>query len=85
MYNLVTHHSERKVADTFHRAMFSVMLLRCLKKLGYFGEEVKEKENNPDETEVFTGDELYIAELLFHFLELMQFNSHEVAQVSHIR
>ena len=68
--------------DTFHRSLFVVMMLRCLKKLGYFGEEVKSKANNEEEIEVFTEDEIYIATLLCHFLELMQFNSHEVAQVS---
>ena len=52
-----------------------------MKKLGYFGAEIKEKSNDPDEPEVFTEDEIYIAKLLCHFLELMQFNSHEVAQV----
>ena len=81
LYNLVTHHSERKVGDTFHRTMFIVMMVRCLKKLGYFGEEVKEKANNTEEPEVFSETEIYIAGLLCHFLELMQFNSHEVAQV----
>ena len=69
------------MGDTFHRSLFVVMMLRCLKKLGYFGEEIKEKSNDPDEPEVFTEDEIYIAKLLCHFLELMQFNSHEVAQV----
>ena len=68
--------------DTFHRSMFVVMMLRCLKKLGYFGEEIKSKANNEEEPEVFTEDEIYIATLLCHFLELMQFNSHEVAQVT---
>ena len=67
--------------DTFHRSMFVVMMLRCLKKLGYFGEDVKERANNEEEAEVMTEDEIYIATLLCHFLELMQFNSHEVAQV----
>ena len=82
LYNLVTHHSERKVGDTFHRSMFAVMMLRCLKKLGYFGEEVKELANNSEEPETFNEDEIYICTLLCHFLELMQFNSHEVAQVN---
>lgn len=51
---------------------------RCLKKFGYFG---------PDRTDIspegdnLTEDELYIGYLLNHFLESLQFNSHEVAQV----
>ena len=81
LYNLVTHHSERKVGDTFHRSMFAVMMLRCLKKLGYFGDAVMKKANNPEEVEFLSDDEVYIAKLIHHFLESMQFNSHEVAQV----
>jgi len=80
LYNLCTHRDQRKMNDIFHRAMFVVMMLRCLKKLGYFGEDVKEKANSEDETEVFTDDEIYIGTLLCHFLESMQFNAHEVAQ-----
>ena len=50
LYNLVTHHEERKFGDIFHRSMFSVMLLRCLKRHGYFG---------PDRTDVTpAGDSL---------------------------
>ena len=77
LYNLVTHHGERKFGDVFHRSMFSVMLLRCLKRHGYFG---------PDRTDVtpdadsLSDDELFIGHLLNHFLEVLQFNSHEVRQ-----
>ncbi len=28
LYNLVTHHAERKTGDIFHRAMLAVMMLR---------------------------------------------------------
>ena len=50
LYNLVTHHGERKFGDIFHRSMFSVMLLRCLKRHGYFG---------PDRADVTpAGDDL---------------------------
>lgn len=77
IYNLVTHHSERKMNDLFHRAMFSIMLVKCLKKTGYFGEEVKER---ADEDDQLSDDEIYICTLLSHFLEVYQFNTHEVAQ-----
>merc|ERR1719419_1048890 len=69
-FNLVSHHSERKTGDMFHRAMFSIFLLRCLKSQGYFP---KSDEN------VLSEDELYIGGLIYHFLEVLQFNSHEVA------
>ena len=35
-YNLVNHHERRKMGDIFHRAMFTVFLLRCLQSQGYF-------------------------------------------------
>ena len=73
LYNLVTHHSERKVGDIFHRAMLTVMLLRCMKKYGYFGPDAKD--------ELLTEDECYVGTILNHFLEVNQFNAHEVAQV----
>jgi tetratricopeptide (TPR) repeat protein len=72
-FNLVTHHSERKVGDIFHRAMLTVMFLRCMKKYGYFGPEAQD--------EVLTDDECFVASILCHFLEVNQFNAHEVAQV----
>ena len=77
LYNLVTHHSERKIGDVFHRSMFSVMLLRCLKKEGYFGDDRKDLDPDGDN---LTEDECYIGVLLNHFLSVLQFNSHEVAQ-----
>jgi len=70
-FNLVSHHSERTTGDMFHRAMFSVFLLRCLKSQGYFPDS-KEK--------VITDQEAYICRLMYHFLEVLQFNAHEVAQ-----
>ena len=72
-FNLVSHSSERKPGDIFHRAMLTVMLLRCLKKYGYFGENAKE--------DVLTDDECFVGTVLSHFLEVNQFNAHEVAQV----
>jgi len=70
-FNLVSHHSERKTADMFHRAMFSVFLLRCLQTQGFFPDPPSDKA---------TEDEVLIGTVLFHFLEVLQFNAHEVAQ-----
>merc|ERR1712156_861302 len=60
-FNLVTHRAERKAGDVFHRAMLAVMLLRCMKKYGYFGPDTKD--------DVLTDDECYIGFVLNHFLE----------------
>ena len=81
LFNLVTHHSERIVGDRFHRSMCAVMMLRCLKRVGYFGDDVMKRVNTPEEEDVLSDEEVYIAELLYHFLEVMQFNAHDVAQV----
>ena len=35
MFNLVSHHEERNVGDVFHRAMFSIMMLRYPKYRGW--------------------------------------------------
>jgi len=70
-YNLVNHHDQRKMGDIFHRAMFTVFLLRCLQSQGYFPEPAQDQ---------LTEDELFIGGLLMHFMELLQFNAHEVAQ-----
>ena len=70
-YNLVNHHDQRKMGDIFHRAMFTVFLLRCLQSQGYFPEPAQDQ---------LTEDEVFIGTLLMHFMELLQFNAHEVAQ-----
>ena len=75
-FNLVNHHEERKIGDIFHRAMFTVFLLRCLQSQGYFPTPPSEK---------LSDDEVYIGTLLMHFLELLQFNAHEVAQFEMVR
>ena len=59
------------MGDIFHRAMFTVFLLRCLQSQGYFPEPAQDQ---------LTEDELFIGGLLMHFMELLQFNAHEVAQ-----
>ena len=57
-------------------------MLRCLKKLGYFGTEAAATmaESGDQENDVLSDDEAFIGGLLFHFLEVLQFNAHEVAQ-----
>ena len=71
-FNLVTHSGERKAGDVFHRAMLTVMMMRCMKKYGYFGPDAKD--------DILTEDECFVGTILNHFLEAGQFNAHEVAQ-----
>ena len=74
VFNLVTHHEQMSSTENFHRATFAIFLLRCLESQGYFG-------SKPSTSSELTGDQLLVARLLFHFLELLQFNTHEVAQL----
>ena len=75
VFNLVTHHERMSSTENFHRATFAIFLLRCLDSQGYFGPS-----SNLSSSDL-TGEKLLIARLLFHFLELLQFNTHEVAQL----
>ena len=75
IFNLVSHHEKMSSTENFHRATFAIFLLRCLDSQGYFGSSSQKS------TSELTGDKLLIARLLFHFLELLQFNTHEVAQL----
>ncbi len=55
-----------------------MFIRRCLKKQGYFGPD--RRDVSPDCADPLTEDELFVSTLLYHFLEVLQFNSHEVAQ-----
>lgn len=51
----------------------ALFLLNCLKIGGYFGENKREKN--------LSQNEIFIAELLLHHLQISQFNSHEVSEL----
>ena len=53
---------------------------RVLKSQGYFGPD---RTDLDPETDDLSEDEAFIGRLLFHFLSVLQFNSHEVAQVEY--
>ncbi|XP_011314323.1 SET and MYND domain-containing protein 4 [Fopius arisanus] len=77
-YSMVTHESERTQEDLFHRAYMAAWLLRVLKKSCYLPEEVK--------TQDLAGcplseDEEFFGGLLFHHLQLLQFNTHEISEL----
>ncbi|XP_066591928.1 SET and MYND domain-containing protein 4-like [Prorops nasuta] len=78
-YSLVTHEDERTPEDIFHRAFMASWLLRLLKRSSYLPEEMK----TPDSADTtFSEVELFFGELLFHHLQLMQFNSHEISELT---
>ena len=74
VFHLVTHHERMSSVENFHRAVFAIFLLRCLQSQGYFS-------GSAEGADQLTKDHLVIAKLLFHFLEVLQFNTHEVAQL----
>lgn len=71
----VTHEDKRLPEDIFHRACMAAWLFRLLKSSDYLPENVKTADSP---TSRLSDEELFIAGLLLHNLELLQFNSHEV-------
>ncbi|XP_076660578.1 protein-lysine N-methyltransferase SMYD4 [Halictus rubicundus] len=78
-YGLITHEQERTVEDLLHRTYIATWLLRLLKKGPYFPEAVK----TPDTVESKPSEgELYIGGLILHSLMLLQFNAHEISELT---
>lgn len=71
----VTHEDKRLAEDIFHRAYMAAWLLRLLKIGHYIPDNVKTIDSVESK---LSNEELFIAELLLHNLQLLQFNSHEV-------
>ncbi|XP_035734855.1 SET and MYND domain-containing protein 4-like [Vespa mandarinia] len=78
-YDLVTHEDERSNEDIFHRAYIAAWLLRLMKTTTY----LSDKDKTPDSAESnLSKAELLVAELLLHHLQLLQFNSHEISELT---
>ncbi|KZC10665.1 SET and MYND domain-containing protein 4 [Dufourea novaeangliae] len=78
-YGMITHENERTTKDLFHRTYIAMWLLRLLKKGPYFPENVK----TPDTVEAKPSEgELYIGGLILHSLMLLQFNAHEISELT---
>lgn len=72
---IVTHEDKRLPEDLFHRAYMAAWLFRLLKTSEYLPENMKTADTAHNK---LSDEELFIAELLLHNLQLLQFNSHEV-------
>lgn len=70
LYNLCTNAEKRSSGDFLQRSLMAGFLLRCLQKSGYFGEE--------NRTVVPTQKEFLIGEMLLRYLQILQFNAHEI-------
>ncbi|CAK9832011.1 SET and MYND domain-containing protein 4 [Anthophora retusa] len=72
-YDLVMHEKRRTAADFFQRSLMAVFLLKCLQRVGFFGQSTG---TTVDETP--SEQEIAVASLLLKHLQLLQFNAHEV-------
>ncbi|XP_068205929.1 SET and MYND domain-containing protein 4-like isoform X2 [Palaemon carinicauda] len=82
LYNLVCHSERRTSEDYFHRVVMVVFMVKALKKTKYF-EDKGTGINYPllkEEGDTISETEAYVGSLLMHFLEIVQFNSHEVSE-----
>ncbi|XP_012257200.2 SET and MYND domain-containing protein 4 [Athalia rosae] len=78
LHGLVTHEDERMPDDLFHRAYMAGWLLRLLKRSSYFPEEI----NSPDIAEAqLSPEEIFVAGLILHNIQLLQFNAHEISEL----
>ncbi|XP_034945722.1 SET and MYND domain-containing protein 4-like [Chelonus insularis] len=81
LWSMVTHESERTDDDMFHRTYMAAWLLRLIKSSPYLPGESKTL--YPDVP--LSEDELFIADLLLHHLQLLQFNGHEISELARPR
>lgn len=63
----------RSDEDFFKRCLMSTFLLRCLQKAEFFGRRLTESAEP-------TAKEMEIGELLFGYLQALQFNAHEICE-----
>ncbi|XP_050719553.1 SET and MYND domain-containing protein 4-like isoform X3 [Eriocheir sinensis] len=74
LYQLVCHSQHRTPEDLFHRCIMIVFLLKALKKTKYFEGKDGGSGDKVSDVEVFAGS------LLLRFLQIVQFNAHEVSE-----
>ncbi|KAK2584344.1 hypothetical protein KPH14_006734 [Odynerus spinipes] len=78
-YNLVSHEDRRSTEDIFHRTYIAAWLFRLVKTSKY----LPDSDKTPDSAEGKLSEaELFVAELLLHSLQLLQFNSHEISELT---
>lgn len=74
LYHLVCHSQFRTAEDLFHRCIMIVFLIKALKKTKYFDGKGTSSGDKVNDVEVFIGS------LLLRFLQIVQFNAHEVSE-----
>ncbi|XP_071451907.1 SET and MYND domain-containing protein 4-like isoform X2 [Hetaerina americana] len=74
--NLITLADERSPVDMLERALMAVFLVKCLRHSSFFKNTV-----NKDMEEMIgfrSEEEMTAARLLLHYLQMLQFNAHEI-------
>ena len=74
IFHLETHESSAKAEDRLALAVSASLLLFYLRKNGYFG-DFRSKDSSLSEHEKLIGG------LLYHILQVTQFNTHQVQQI----
>ncbi|KAK8747605.1 hypothetical protein OTU49_016491 [Cherax quadricarinatus] len=74
LYHLVHHAESRTPEDFFHRCIMIVFMVKALKKTKYFEGKGSASSDKISDAEAFVGG------LLLRFLQIVQFNAHEVSE-----
>jgi hypothetical protein len=85
MLNLVSHHEQMKLETSLWILISSACHLRTLQISGYFGAaKLKFSMFNmiSQPSTFLTDDELFVAGLCFHVMELLQFNMHGITEAT---
>lgn len=77
VYNLVRHSENRTVEDFIHRSVMACFMIKALKKTKYFDEF---KASGVGNEMKMTDLESLVGGLLLRFLQIIQFNAHEVSE-----
>lgn len=75
VFNLEGHDSEQNADDQLALATSSAFLLHFLKKSNYFPVPASKQD--------ISEDELLIARILYRFLQVSQYNTHQISQMDH--
>ncbi|KAF2893355.1 hypothetical protein ILUMI_12818 [Ignelater luminosus] len=77
IFKLCANSNLRPPEDFFQRSIMAIFLLRSLQKGGYF------EDSEANENVVPNEEELCIGELLLFYLQMLQFNAHEIYETRH--
>lgn len=77
---LIGHESEREPEDMMNRIFLTLFLLQCLRKTSYL-QKNSTPSNENEKSNHLNDEEILIAQLILHHLQILQFNAHEVSEL----